>query len=122
MPAPMLAPHQLAAAACCAAPVVALDTSPRPVATTPATPTPSTRRPMTNVGEPSATAHSTDPVANTQAPVVNTRRRPTPSPSAPAHSRLTASPTLIELRIHVAPAGEARRDSVSAGAFPNGPE
>lgn len=44
------------------------------------------------------------------------------SASAPTLNKVTASPTLIELRIQVLPAADAENDAVKVGAFPNGPE
>jgi hypothetical protein len=54
-----------------------------------------------------ASAATTDPITSTSAPATNMRRRPWSSPIAPAGSRATASPMLIELRIHACPSGPA---------------
>ncbi len=69
-----------------------------------------------------AIAHTAEPAANTYAPSAKILRRPDWSASAPAVSRLTARPVLIELRIHVVAAGGAARAAVIVAAFPSGPE
>lgn len=117
MPSPMLAPHQLAETDRAPASLVTAATSPRPVAIRPAAPTPSTSRPMTNCVAVAAVAHTMEPAAKTHAPSSKTRRRPDWSASAPAVSRLTARPVLIELRIHIVAPGVAASAAVTVAAF-----
>ena len=120
MPAPTPAPHTPVARTRAGPAGTTCPINPRPHASTAAPPRPWPTLASTSVSVSGANVATSDATASTNAPATNMRRLPWSSPTAPAGSSATASPQLIELRIHACPLGPAPSAVAVAASVPIG--